>query len=191
VALNPDYITAAEAGAYLRIDDSVDDVELGLWVTAASRLVDDRCNRQFGLAAAPVARTYRRAPFYSPVHGLWLLEIDDVQTTTGLLVNGVAYASSGAVLLPDTAPAEGVPWTMLGFAAMPYPSYPGGPAPNVVTLLPGWTVTPTQVKAACKLQVKFWSDLRDKGGDVQTGMTRLDKGIWQSLAGLARRRAVG
>jgi hypothetical protein len=191
VALSPDYITVAEAAAYLRIDDTVDDAELGLWVTAASRLIDSRCNRQFGQAAAPVARTYRNLPFYSPAYGLWLLEIDDVQTTTGLLVNGVAYASSGAILLPDDAPDYSVPWTTLGFPVQPTDAYPGAPAPYVITLRPGWTAIPNQVKAACKLQVKFWSDLRDKGGDVQTGMTRLEKGVAQSLAGLARRRPVG
>jgi hypothetical protein len=191
VPLSPDYITAAEAAAYLRIDDGIDDVELGLWVTAASRLIDSRCNRQFGLAAAPVARVYRRLPYYSPTYGLWLLEIDDVQTTAGLLVNGVAYASSGAILLPDDAPDYSVPWTMLGFPVQPTDSYPGAPAPYTITLRPGWTNTPTQVKAAAKLQVKFWSDLRDKAGDVQTGMTRLEKGVAQSLAGLTRRRPVG
>jgi hypothetical protein len=191
VALSPDYITAAEAAAYLRIDDTVDDVELGLWVTAASRLIDSRCNRQFGLAAAPVARIYRQRPFYSPQYGLWLLDIDDVQTTTGFLVNGVAYASSGAILLPDDAPDLSVPWTTIGFPVQPADSYPGAPSTYALTLRPGWTTIPTQVKAACKLQVKFWADLRDKGGDVQTGMTRLEKGVAQSLAGLVRRRPVG
>lgn len=191
MALYPDYVTVAEAAAYLRIDDALDDVELGLWVTAASRAIDQRCNRQFGLAAAPAVRTYRRAPYYEFNSGMWLVDIDDVQTTAGMIVNGVAFASSGAVLLPDSAPAEGQPWTTIGFATPPYPSYPGLPAPTVITMTPGWTTVPPQVKAGAKLQVKYWSDLRDKGGDVQTGMTRLNKGIADSLAGLSRRRAVG
>lgn len=189
--LSPDYITTAEAAAYLRIDDNVDDTELGFWVTAASRLVDSRCNRQFGSIVAPAARTYRRTPYYELNSGLWLLDIDDVQTSVGLLVGGVAYASQSAVLLPDSAPGDGQPWTHLGFNTPPYPSAPGAPSPVIVTATWGWTAIPTPVKAACKLQVKFWSDLRDKGGDVQTGMTRLEKGVAQSLAGLSRRRRVG
>jgi hypothetical protein len=186
----PDYLTAADAAAYLRIDDAVDNVELAQWATTASRLIDARCNRQFGNVALS-ARTYRRAPSYDPVSGLWLLEIDDVQSTTGLLVNGVAYASSGAVLLPDNAAAEGRPWERLGFAVPPILSAPGVPVTNVITAPWGWTAVPTQVPQAAKLQIKFWSDQRDKGADVQPGMTRLDKGIAASLAGLARRRRVG
>lgn len=189
--LSPDYITVAEAAAYLRIDDSVDDVELGIWVTAASRAIDVRCNRQFGVLAAPAARTFRRVPYYDLNSGMWLLDIDDVQTSTGLLVGGVSYATSGATLFPDSAPGDGAPWTQLGFVTVPYWSAPGAPNPVVVTALWGWTAVPTQVKGACKLQVKSWSDLRDKGGDVQTGMARLDKGIADSLAGLSRRRRVG
>lgn len=189
--LSPDYITTAEAAAYLRIDDSVDDVELGIWVTAASRAIDLRCNRQFGSLAAPAARTFRRAPYYEPNSGMWLLGIDDVQTSAGLLVGGVSYATSSATLFPDSAPGDGVPWTALAFLTMPYGSWPGAPNPVVVTAQWGWTAVPTQVKGACKLQLKSWSDLRDKGGDVQTGMTRLSKGISDSLSGLCRRRRVG
>src|SRR3982751_2338964 len=109
----PDYLTLAEARAYLRIPvgDTADDAELTVWISAASRAVDTYCNRQFGQLAAPAARTYRRTPVLDPTLGLWCIDIDDVQDVTGFLVGGVAYASSGAVLLPDNAPAEGKPWT--------------------------------------------------------------------------------
>ncbi|MDQ1700688.1 MAG: hypothetical protein QOG34_2551 [Frankiaceae bacterium] len=186
----PDYVVAADVATYLRIDDSLDNAELASWATAASRMVDDRCNRQFG-STTLAARTYRRPPAYDPVSGLWLLEIDDVQSTTGLLVSGVAYATSGAVLLPDNAAVEGRPWERLGFAVAPIMSAPGVPSTIVVTAAWGWTAVPVPVIQACKLQCKFWSDQRDKGADVQPGMTRLEKGIAASLAGLHRRRRVG
>jgi hypothetical protein len=198
VAWAPDYITVAQAGAFLRIADTVDDVELGNWVTAASRAIDDRCNRQFGQDVAPVARTYRRTPYADPTTGLWILEIDDIQTTVGLLVNGVAYASSGAVLLPDNAPADGVPWQQLGFVTMPYPSYPGVPQLNVITGRFGWTAFPTQVIGASKLQVSRWNARRDSPFGVAGGpgaelrlLARLDPDVSTSLVGLSRRRRVG
>lgn len=196
----PDYITVAQASAYLRVDDTLDDVEVGNWVTAASRAIDKRTNRQFGQLAAPAARTYRRTPFYDPTSGLWLLEIDDVQDSTGLLVNGVAYASSGATLLPDNAPADGEPWQRLGFVTWPFPSFPGLPMTNVVTARFGWTAFPTQVVAACKLQCSRWNKRRespygiagspDSGSEMRL-LAKLDPDVSTTLAGLSRRRRVG
>lgn len=196
----PDYITTAELKAYLGISDAVDDVQLATWCTAASRAIDKKTNRQFGLLAAPAARTYRRPPVLSPTSGLWELEIDDVQTSTGLLVNGVAYASSGAVLLPDNAPADGVPWMRLGFASCPTRSTPGSPVTNVITGQWGWTAVPTQVVAAAKLQAARWNARRespygiagspDQGSEMRL-LARLDPDVATTLAGLGRRRKVG
>lgn len=196
----PDYITVAQASAYLRITDSIDDTEIGTWVTSASRAIDKRCNRQFGQLAAPAARTYRRTPFYDPTSGMWLLEIDDVQDATGLLVNGVAYASSGAVLLPDNAPGDGEPWQRLGFVTWPFPSYPGLPMTNVVTARFGWSAFPTQVVGAAKLQCARWNARRDSpygiAGSPDQGsemrlLAKLDPDVATTLAGLSRRRKVG
>lgn len=198
MAWKPDYVTAAELAAYLRIADAVDNVELAIWVTAASRAVDARCNRQFGLLAAPAARTYRREPYYDVTTGLWALEIDDVQTSAGLTVNGVAYASSGAVLLPDNAPADGVPWTRIAFSAMPNSSYPGSPVTNVIIAQWGWTAIPSQVVAAVKLQGSRWNARRDSpfgiagsAGAEMRLLARLDPDVSTTLAGLSRRRRVG
>lgn len=189
----PDYITATDVAAYLRVDDAVDNAEFGVLATAASRAVDRRCNRQFGQLAAPAARTYRQPPYYVPATGLWHVDIDDVQDATGLLVGGVAYASSGAVLLPDNAPADGVPWTGLGFTACP-------DWPLVVTAKWGWTAVPTQVLAACKLQCARWNARRDSpwgiAGSPDSGseirlLARLDPDVATTVAGLSRRRKAG
>jgi hypothetical protein len=195
----PDYITLANLKSWLRVTDTVDDAEFPVWITAASRAIDRATNRQFGQVAAPVATVYRRAPVYDPTTGLFVLRIDDVQTTTGLLVNGVAYASSGATLLPDDAPLRGVPWTALGLLSWPTLSSPGAPVINTITAQWGWTSTPVQVTAACRLQVSRWNFRRDSpagvAGSPDQGsemrlLARLDPDVATTLSGLTRRRAV-
>ena len=185
----PDYLTLPEAKLYLGVTDAVDDAQITGWITAASRAIDKRCNRQFGLLAAPAARTYRR-----------VLDIDDLQSSTGLTVNGVAYASSGAVLLPDNAPADGRPWTAVGFIIQPFPQAPGVPQSNVLVAPWGWTAVPAQVPMAAKLQISRWNSRRDSpygvAGSPEQGsemrlLARLDPDVATTLAGLSRRRKVG
>jgi hypothetical protein len=196
----PDYLTLAEAKAFLRVTDTVDDVEIARWITSASRAIDKRCNRQFGQLAAPAARVYRRTPFYDATTGMWLLEIDDVQDITGATVNGVAFASSGATMLPDNAPADGLPWTAIGFVTWPYPSYPGQPVANTLVMRWGWTSVPAQVPAAAELQLNRWNSRRDSpygiAGSPDQGsemrlLARLDPDVAVTLSGLSRRRSVG
>jgi hypothetical protein len=200
VVWKPDYLTLAEGKSFLRLTDALDDAEVTAWITAASRAIDKRCNRQFGQLAAPAARVYRRPAVWEPLSGLWVLEIDDVQDVTGMTVGGVAYASSGAVLLPDNAPADGVPWTALGFTDRPTVSYPGAPAPGTVVARWGWTAVPGQVPAAVKLQLNRWNSRRDSpfgtagspsdGSEIRL-LSKLDPDVAVTLAGLARRRKVG
>lgn len=195
----PDYLTLAEAKSFLRTGDTLDDTEIPGWITAASRAVDKRCNRQFGQLAAPAARVYRRPAVWDPASCLWLLEIDDVQDVTGMTINGVAYASQRGVLLPDNAPADSEPWQRVGLPDEPTPSYYGAPVSVTVVARWGWTAVPAQVAAACKLQVSRWMSRRDSpngiAGSPDTGqlrlLARLDPDVATSLAGLSRRRRVG
>lgn len=196
----PDYITLAAGKDFLRVADVLDDVEIAVWITAASRAIDKRCNRQFGSISTPAARVYRRPAVWDPVSGMWIRQIDDLQTVTGLTVNGVAYASSGAVLLPDNAPADGVPWTALGFADQPEQSYQGVPVAMTAIAQWGWTTVPAQVVAAVKLQLNRWNARRDSalgvagspdnGSEVRL-LEKLDPDVAVSLSGLIRRRQVG
>lgn len=188
----PDYLTADDAADFVRAP-GVDLEELATWCTAASRAVDKRCNRQFGKVDAPAARTYRRPAVYDQVTGLWLVEIDDVYDATGLTVGGVAYADSGAVLLPDNAAADGRPYERLGFTDDP-------DVPLVVAALWGWSAVPAQVVGACKLQVSRWAARRDSpygvAGSPSDGselrlLARLDPDVATTLAGLSRRRRAG
>jgi hypothetical protein len=193
----PDYLTLAPAKVYLRIGDTVDDTELSAAITAVSRLIDTACNRQFGQDAAPIARTYRRPPLLNQSSGLWELEIDDVQTSVGLLVNGVAYASSGYTLLPDNAPFDGVPWTRIGTTVWPIMSYPGAPVSNVITAKFGWTAVPAPVPAAAKLQLNRLGFRRDSpqgvAGSPDQGselrmLAKLDPDALKLLGTVRRRR---
>lgn len=190
----PDYIDTEDLKAYLNVSDSVDDVQLAIWCTAASRAVDKRCNRQFGNVSAAVTRTYRGPAFYDHRSGLWLVEIDDVHDATDLTIGGVAYADSGAVLLPDNAPADGEPWQRLGFT-----SCPDLPM-DVETSGWGWAAVPAQVVGASKLQANRWNKRRnapfgiagspDQGSELRL-LARLDPDVATTLSGLSRRRRVG
>lgn len=193
MAWKPDYASASDLKASLRISDAVDDAELARWVTTASRAVDAHCNRQFGQLAAPAARTYRRPVAYDYAVELWLLEIDDVQDVTGMTVGGVAYATSGAVLLPDNAPADGRPWERLGFVDPPT-------LPLVVVARWGWAAVPTPVVSATLLQAARFHARRDApfgvAGSPEAGsemrlLARLDPDVAVSLGtGMSRRRRV-
>jgi len=201
MAWKPDYITAADVKAYLRVTDAVDDAEFGIWATASSRAVDKKTNRQFGAVTGAVVRTYRRTPFYDPTSGLWLLEIDDLQDATGLLVNGTAYASSGTTLFPENAAADGKPYERLAFISPPVLPTPGVSVPYAITSARwGWAAVPSQVIGACKLQCSRWNARRDSpfgvagspdsGGELRL-LARLDPDVATTLAGLSRRRSVG
>ncbi|WP_030488191.1 hypothetical protein [Micromonospora chokoriensis] len=188
----PDYVTAAQAAAFVRTP-GVNEAELATWCTAASRAIDKKTNRQFGKVDAPVARTYRRPASYDVVSGLWLLEVDDVQDVTGMTVGGVALASSGVTLLPDDAALESKPYERLGFS-----DYPDSPV--VVSAIWGWSAVPAGVIGACKLQVSRWDSRRDSpygvAGSPSEGsemrlLARLDPDVSTALAGLSRRRRVG
>lgn len=194
----PDYLTTQQAKDFLSLTDTLDDTQLALWVTAASRAIDKKTNRQFGQVTVATARTYRRTPYYVADSGLWVLDIDDVYSVTGLTISqagatAVAYASAGATLLPDNAPANSRPWTQLGFTTQPY-------GPIVVTALYGWAAIPSQVVTACQLQMSRWNFRRsspagvagspDAGSEVRL-LARLDPDVATSLMGLSRRRKAG
>lgn len=193
----PDYVTAVDIAGYLRVGDTVDNTWYATWATAASRAVDKRCNRQFGLLAAPAARVYRRRPSLDYNTGLWVLEVDDVQTTTGMTINGVAFASAGVTMLPDNAAADGRPWTRIGLTSWPVQPVAGVPVPYTVVAQWGWSAVPSQVTAACFLQAARWNFRRDapagvagspdQGSEVRL-LSKLDPDVATTLAGLTRPR---
>lgn len=157
----PDYITVAELKSFLRIEDEVDDLEIGAAITAASRVIDEATSRQFGVVAAAEERTYDLD--WDRELGLWVAEIDDLMTTTDLVVtvSGSAVASSDYLLLPRNAAAEGRPWEELGVQSGTSPTIGAGPLTVLVEGIWGWTSCPTVIKQAAKLQASRVFKRRD------------------------------
>lgn len=153
MAWKPDYVTLAEMKTYLNITDLVDDTKLATCITAASRLIDDHTNRQFGLETSVVTRYY---PTHYSDHGGWYVEIDDLMTTTGLVVvdyNGATIVGSDFDLYPRNAAADKKPWTkLMGNTGLGGSGYNSVKQEFVITAKFGWTTVPEQVKNAALLQ---------------------------------------
>lgn len=164
----PDYVTAAEAKAYLRFDDTQDDVQLSMWITAASRAVDQFCGRQFGQVDSLEERTYPSA--YSSSACGWVAQVDDVQDVTGLaIVDSDGETVTDFSLTPLNATALGVPYVRLVTSTC---------KDLTVTALWGWTAVPQAVKAATLLQTARLSARRDSpfgiaGSPAEQGEIRL------------------
>lgn len=198
MAWAPDYVTLDEMRDLARIDDLEDDAVMALAIATASRAIDDHTNRQFGLVAGPEARSYMARPDY--VGGWWVVDIDDLQTTTGLAVEVDGATVSEHRLEPVNAAAEGRPWTRLAFTddSEAYPSC--HPHRVDVTARWGWTAVPDTVKQATLLQASRLTKRRDApfgvAGSPEIGselrlLAKVDPDVAVSLRGYLRPRAVG
>lgn len=158
----PDYCTAAQYKAYARIGDTVDDTEIATSITASSRAIDRACARQFGKVAAPEARSYvARFDRHRP-RPAWCVDIDDIATTTGLVVTIGGVAVTDYSLEPLNAVAKGKVWTLLVFGpnAEAVPDASQGLKVDATGSW-GWSSTPTTVIAATKLQTARFMARRD------------------------------
>ena len=186
MAWAPDYVSAADLRAALRIDEAGDDDMLGLDVTAASRAVDKACRRQFGQVASAEARTYEVECDRS--RGRWFAVVDDVQDLTGL-----------EVLLDDVDVTADVSWLPLNAAQLgrPYTRIvlPSSGTTLEITALWGWTAVPDEVRKATLLQASRFSARRDTpfgvAGSPDMGsqvrlLDRVDPDVAVVIAGLMR-----
>lgn len=157
----PDYVTKAELKSFLRIDvgDTVDDAQLDIAITAASRAVDDVTYRQFGQVAAPEARLY--TPWWDTSRGKWVITIDDLQDATGLTV----VNAQGAVTLyskqPGNAALRGRVWTRLVIDFANTVLIKGTENEFTVTARFGWSAVPVTIKQATLLQASRLFKRRD------------------------------
>jgi hypothetical protein len=138
----PDYAQADDLKAYERIDDTVDDAQIALAITAASRAVDRHCNRQFGAVAAPEERWY--TAHWDRFERAYVIPVDDLQTETGLSSTVLDSFTVG----PKNAVAKGKAWTRLVTASVPTCD----PEGIAVTGTWGWTDVPTPIVQATLLQ---------------------------------------
>lgn len=151
----PDYVELAGLKSYLRIDDTVDDVFLALWITTVSRNVDDFTRRQFGQTTLE-ARTY--TPAWDRHLCAYVVVVDDVQDVTGLAIideNGTTV--TGHTYDPVNAVKKGKPYErlILGSAAT---SFTGD---LTVTALWGWSAVPSAVPTGVYLQAARLAKRRD------------------------------
>jgi hypothetical protein len=198
MAWAPDYLTLAALKTYLRISDTVDDADLAFAITAASRAVDEHCNRQFGQVAAPEARVYTATPNYR--RGLWVVDVDDLQDVTGLTVLVGAAAVTVYTLEPVNAVLEGKAWTKLVVSADSTVQPTGEANELTITARWGWTAVPPSVAQAARLQASRFHSRRDSpygvAGSPQDGselrlLARVDPDVGVSLRGFRRQRKVG
>jgi len=196
----PDYLTVSEAKAFLRIGDAVDDAELAVAITAASRAIDEHCNRQFGLLAAAELWSYTARPDLD--RGRWVVDIDDLMTVTGLIVEVPTVGiTTQFTKEPANAAAKGRPWTRLVFDidAAVTPVSTNNYAVNVTGRF-GWTTVPVPVDQAALLQVSRFISRRDSpygiAGSPDQGselrlLARVDPDVGVSLRSYVKPRAVG
>src|SRR5215213_3992412 len=97
----PDYLTLSEAKGFKRLTDSVDDVELAVYIGAASRAIDNHCNRQFGKTAGAEARLY--TAWYNDERARWIVDVDDFQSAAGLVVTIGGVVTTSFVKEPVNA----------------------------------------------------------------------------------------
>ena len=149
----PDYVAASDLKSFLRIGDTVDDVEVDFAIAAASRAIDRAANRQFGLEAAPVQRAYTAR--WDKARCKYVVDIDDLMTVTGLIVT-VDVTETTYTLHPSNADLDGRPWTQIVLD--------GGTCTEdgvSVTAQFGWTAVPDAVKQATLLQASRFFKRRD------------------------------
>jgi hypothetical protein len=187
----PDYCTAAQLADFVQIDDE-GELEgadtLALAVSSASRAIDTFARRQFGKVDALEARRYlpRRASgpvAYAPTS--YLLDIDDLATATGLLVDGVA--ADPLLLAPPNAVTVGRPYTRIGVTTG-----------NEVTVTGtwGWPAVPDAIVQACLLQASRFYIRRfspygvagspTEGSEIRL-LSRLDPDVAVALRSYTRR----
>lgn len=111
MAWKPDYTTPALLKKYLEIDDddTADDDFIALWISTASRNVDDFCGRQFGRSATVEDRVYR-AGVYDDDERAWAVTVDDVFDVDDLVVTNAAGTAVDFEPWPANAPQKGMPY---------------------------------------------------------------------------------
>jgi hypothetical protein len=156
MAWEPDYVDADDLAAYLRIEDADaegDAAELALAVTAASRSIDGYCRRQFGSTPTVEERTFSPR---STVGG-YVLDVDDIATATGLLIDGLVLDPFTQRLEPTRVRPDR-PWTRVWFDGTYWPL---GTTRVTVTATWGWPEVPASIEQACRIQAARYFKRRD------------------------------
>lgn len=196
----PDYVDMVNFRAFVNVDDTNDDTELGVALTSASRAIDDHCNRQFGRTAGAEERFY--TAWYDYERRAWVVDVDDFMSVVDLSVSIVDVgAVTTFVKEPINAAAKGKPWERLLFTAASEFQPTGAEHEISVTANPwGWSAVPVPVEQATLLQGSRFAARRSSpygvAGSPENGselrlLSRVDPDVAVSLRGLRRTRRVG
>jgi len=203
MAWDIDYATLAVFKNYVKVplDDTEDDVELALALTAASRAVDRACFRQFGKSDTPEDR-YFTAQWDNTLCA-WIIRIDDVTDATGLTIaydsaHDETYSTSLSAfrLLPRNAALKQRAYEEIQILRTSSGT-PGGVDGAVrVHGTFGWSTVPDTVTQATLLQASRFASRRDSpygiAGSPDTGselrlLAKVDPDVAVMLAGYRRK----
>jgi hypothetical protein len=195
----PNYITSEELKDYRNIDDGVDDFVYAAAVTAASRAIDNHCNRQFGKTDEAQERAY--TAWYHYELARWVVDIDDLQDATDLVVSIGGTAVTVFTLAPVNAVLDGMAWTQLVIGSSAEAQPCGALAEVLITANPwGWDEIPVPVVNAAYLQGSRFVSRRkspygiagspDQGSELRL-LNRVDPDVGVSLRGYRRARKTG
>lgn len=159
MAWAPDYVTSAQLKAYVRVSDDVDNAQVAAAITAASRAIDRATFRQFGQVTEE--RTYP-GTYDRRLTRPWIVDVDDIGTTTGLVVAVGSTAVTDYALTPRNAVARGMVWTALAFG----PNAEAVPSDDpdelvTVTATWGWSAVPAAIEQATLMQASRFLARRD------------------------------
>lgn len=152
MAWKPDYASLSEARDHLRISDAAftaDDAEIAKAITAASRMVDTECHRQFGNVGSTDTTRYYTA-YVRSEDGAHAVSIDDLYDNAALVVASDGAAITDYTLRPFNAEADGVPYVNILFGGTV--SLEAG-AITVTSAKWGWSAVPAAAHSATLLQM--------------------------------------
>jgi hypothetical protein len=175
------YTTLADVRNSLQIEDSIDDNDIQAAILAASRMIDDYCQRAFyqeGTLASPVTK------YFTAVNP-WYLEIDDLIEPTELATRPAMTGSYSTIwnlntdvmYEPVNNPEMGRPVTrLLAVGSYVFPYF--FPQTVRITGVWGYPEVPYEVELACKIQAARLFVRKQSpfgiAGSVELGTVRLN-----------------
>ncbi|MGI5288032.1 phage head-tail connector protein [Nonomuraea polychroma] len=174
-----EYATLADLKTQLAVTDSARDALLNNALAAASRAIDKKTGRRFWLDPSAVQRTFN--PYSRIVRDERgeLLIVDDVGSTTGLVVetgSGSSWtAVTGYETSPDNALLDGQAITGLLLSSGTWGA--GGATRVRVTARWGWPAVPDEIEQATLLQAGRLYKRKDSpegvAGSAEWGLMRV------------------
>jgi hypothetical protein len=174
------YTTLADVRNGLQIEDSIDDQDIQMAILAASRMIDDYCQRSFYQEGTLLSPTTK---IYTPVNP-WYLEIDDLVEPVEIRsranqsgpFNQVWNLDTDVMYEPINNPERGWPVTrLLAIQTYVFPYF--FPQTVKITGIFGWKEVPYEVQLACKIQASRLFVRKQSpfgiAGSVELGTVRL------------------